>query len=223
MFTDEQQRKVDEVVQTRLARSKKQSDEVIAQLESLKTSAQLTTEERDNLQKQITGMETANMTEKELAAKARKTENTKSAKILDEVTGERDMWKTRFEDSMVRREIVDAASRKDTKAFNPTQIVSNLLEHTTLVETTEDGKGTGTFVARVKFNGRDTENKAIVMDLSVPEALDEMVKMPEHSNLFESGLIDGLGANTIPGTGPLSDASYSTQEAYKKNREKIKS
>ena len=222
MFTPEQQTLIDQKVEDRLARAKKQNEATIKQLETLKSTAKLNEEERNKLQQQINQLETVTMTEKELAAKARKEENEKHARVVDDLTVERDTWRSRFESTTIKREIVDAASRKESRAFNPSQIVSLLAPSTTLVEETEDGKGTGVFVARVKFNGRDSENKPLVMDLTVPEAIDEMQKMPDlYGNLFESGLIDGLGKNNVPGSGALSDASYNSQEAYRKNREAL--
>lgn len=222
-FTPDQQKKVDEIVQKRLARDKKKLDETRKQLETLKSTSKLTAEERDTLQSRIEELETMTMTEKELAAKRAKEESTKHEKQLESVTGERDLWRSRFETSTIEREIVDAASRKETRAYNPSQVVSLLSGNTKLVEEVVDGQPTGKFVTRVRFNGRDSENKPVEMDLTVQQAVDEMLKMPDlYGNLFESGLKDGLGSNNVPGTGPLGATDIKSQADYKKNREKLK-
>ena len=221
LYTEEQQNHINKVVEERVARSKKQNRETIKELQILKSTVKMNDDQRKKLELQIDNLDRAHMTEKELSVKQRKADSDKHDKAVTDLSKERDTWKSLFEDSTIQREILDAASSTDTKAYNPSQIVSLLLENTTLVEETVDGVNTGKFVTRVKFSGRDSENKPLVMDLSVREAVDEMSKMREHTNLFESGLKNGLGKNNVPGSSPLSSASYGNQESYRKNREKI--
>jgi hypothetical protein len=71
--------------------------------------------------------------------------------------------------------------------------------------------------------GRDSENKPMQMDLTVPEAITEMKKMEnEYGNLWKSGLTGGVGSNNTPGTGALTDSVLDSQEAYMKERKRIK-
>lgn len=221
-LTPAQQKHMNEKIEKRIAREKKNNAETIQRLKTLESTIKMSEEERKKLKGEIERLENATLTEKELAAKARKEDAEKSKKAIDELSSERDTWRSRYEDSTIEREILDAATRQETKAWRPAQIVAELRKNTQLVEVTEDGVGTGKYVARVKFEGRDSDNKPLTMDLTVAEAVDEMYKMPDvYGNLFESGLKNGLGSNNIPGTGSLSEASFSSQDAYKKNREKI--
>jgi len=225
-FTPEQQKRIDNIVEKRVSGMKKEQQKTLEQLTQIKKTKDLTAGERDKLQERIDSLEASVMTKEELAAKNKKESDRQHQTELEQVTADRNSWKSRFEVSTIERSILDAASNTadDNPAINPRQIVTELRDKTKLVENTEDGVGTGMFVPRVKFEGQDSEGKPMLMDLTVPEAVTEMKKMDaEYGNLWNSGLTGGVGSNNTPGTeNVLSDASLSSQEAYDKNRQKIK-
>jgi len=228
-FTAEQQKRIDRIVQERVAKVKAtqqaEQQKTIDQLNQLKKTKEMTASERDKLQERIDTLEASYMTKEELAAKTKKEEDLRHETAINTLTQERDDWKKRYTQSTIERAILDAAASKvgENPAINPSQIVTILRGSTNLVEETVDGNGTGKYIPRVKFAGRDSEGKPMEMDLTVPEAIAEMKKMePEYGNLWESGLTGGVGGNNTPGSGPVSEASLDTQEAYMKNRQKIK-
>ena len=220
-LSPEQQAAVDKIVQERVAKLKTENEKMIKQLNQIKQSKSLTDQEKEKLQQQIDDLEAASMTKAELATKAAKEQEKKNQEEIERLTGEATGWKSRYENSTIEREITDAAIRAE--AFRPSQIVTLLHGNTKLVEVMEDGEPTGKFETRIKFGGRDSEGKPMVMDLTVEEAIQEMKKMnEEYGNLFKSGLVNGVGGNNVPGTGPLTSKVLSSQEAYMKQRDKIK-
>lgn len=224
-FTDEQQVYIDKVVEKRVAKLKGEQQKTLDQLTQIKRTKDLTEAERGKLQERIDSLESAVMTKEELAAKNKKEADERHQTELQQVTQDRDSWKSRYEVSTIERSILDAASNTadDNPAINPRQIVTELRNKTHLVEKTEDGQSTGEFVPRVKFNGRDSEGKPMTMDLTVSEAVAEMKKMtPEYGNLFKSGLTGGVGSNNTPGTSSPNAASLKSHEAYMKDRQRIK-
>ena len=224
-FSEEQQKHVDKIVEKRVAKMKDEQQKTINQLNQIKKTKDLTEGERDKLQERINSLEQSVMTKEEIAARNKKEADVKHETELQSLTTERDTWKSRYESSTIERSILDAAANKSdgNPAINPGQIVTILRENTLLVEDTVDGESTGVFVPRVKFAGRDSEGKPMQMDLTVPEAVTEMKKMKsEYGNLWESGLTGGVGSNNEPGTGALSDAVLTSQEAYMKDRQRIK-
>lgn len=219
-WPDDVKAKVQETIKERIDRVKKQHEPIIAELEKLKSLNSLTQQERDKLQSQIKELERATMTKQEIAARERKEAEEKYNQELANTKQEVDVWKSRFMNSTIRREITDAAVQ--SKAYNPTQIVALLEGKTRLVEKTEEGRTTGAFETRVTFEGRDKDGKPMQMDLSVSEAVAEMEKMSEYGNLFESGLKGGLGKNNAPGKNVSLVEALSSQEAYRKQRDEIK-
>ena len=219
MFNQEQ---LEHELGKRLAKEKTRQDELLGELKTVKNLQGLTTDERDSLQERITSIEKANMSKEELAIRDRKEAEVKYQEELKTSKDQAGVWKSRFEESTITRALTDAAAKE--KAFNTSQVVTLLQHNTTLVETTVDGKKTGAFEPRVKFVGRDSDNNALEMDLTVPQAVAEMKKMSsEYGNLFESGLNGGLGgSNAGGGNGKLTDSVLGSQEAYDKNRERIK-
>jgi hypothetical protein len=225
IFTEDQQKQVDKIVEKRVAKMKTEQQKAIDQLNTLKKTTDMTVEERDKLQERITSLEESMMTKEEIAAKNRKEAELKHQTEVQTLEQQLAAWKARYSDSTIERSILDAAANTadDNPAINPSQIVTILRGNTHLVENTVDGTGTGEFVPRVKFMGRDSENKPMQMDLTVPEAITEMKKMEnEYGNLWKSGLTGGVGSNNTPGTGALTDSVLDSQEAYMKERKRIK-
>ena len=222
-LTDAQKKHVEKLIKERVDRVRKQTDLTVKQLETLKQDKALTDKQKQELQQRIDDIEAAHMTKAELAVKERQKEAKKYEQTLAQLQAENKKWQDKFYDTTIRREIVDAAAKAD--AYRVEQVVTILQGKTRLVEITDaNGQGTGEFETRVKFEGRDSANKPMEMDLTVVEAIAEMQKMPaEYGNLFKSGLKDGLGSNTVPGSnGRLTETVLSSQDEYMKNRQRIK-
>jgi len=195
------QKQVDEIIKKRLARERKEKEEVLTQLEQFKKSKSLNEEERTKLQEQIDRLQTSMLTKEELAAKQKKELETKYTKELETTKKEAEAWRTRFTTSTIRRAITDAAV--SANAYRPSQIVALLEPATRLDEVVDDDNNpTGDYKPMVKFQGRDKDDKPVTLDLPIEDALKEMSKMEEdYGNLFRSGATGGVGGAASAGGG----------------------
>jgi len=161
--------------------SQKLSDE----LKALRTRANLSSSERDDLDKRLEQLQGQLMTKEELAKQEREKMSSKHKKEIGTLTGERDEWKTRFTKSTVMRALTDAAVTNN--AFHPSQIVAILGPDTEL---------TGEFEARIKFKDKTDKDEPIVLDLSVGEAVKRMKEIDIYKNLFKDTGVGGIGSNS---------------------------
>ena len=183
---------VDKIVQGRLRKQqgeiKKHTDTIAA----LQGKANITKEERTELETANDSLRTSLMTEKQRAADTQKKEKEKHTSEVTKLTGERDDWKNRFTNSTIDRAIVDAAVVNE--AFVPNQLVSILKPDTNLAEILDDeGKPTGELEPKVRFVDKDKEGKKITLSLTVPEAVKKMTEQDQHLNLFKGKGTGGLG------------------------------
>ena len=188
----------------------------ISELEQLKRSASLTTDEKAGLEKKITELQDSMLTKDELAKKEKDKLLTDHKKQVDGLTGEKELWKGRFTDSTISRGITDAAVVGE--AFSPAQVVALLKPHARLVEVADaEGKTTGDFAIKIKFTGADKDGKPVQLDLTPDEAIKQMKEMPDHyGNLFKSTMSGGLGGTGGKGGGggrtksptEMTDAEY---------------
>lgn len=226
VFTDDQQKRVDKIVEERLARERKKQEPVIAELEQLKKNHDLSVKDRETLNKQIKTMQQAHMSKEEIALQAKQELEDRLQRDLEGQREETERWQTLYTDATIERAIADEAV--SAEAYRPKQIVSLLRSNTELIkELKADGNETGNLVPSVTLMGHDAEGKAIEMKLTVKDAIKQMKedKTGDFSNLFKSGLTGGVGGNTVPGdSGVLTDERVTnmSQAEYLKNREAIK-
>lgn len=165
------------------------------ELEALKQKSTLSDEERTALETRIETLRTESLSKEELA----KREKDKILKLHEtektSLTGERDLWKSRYTDASIVRSISDAAS--EFKSYRPSQIVAILRPNTRLVEALDDaGKPSGNFIAKVTLSDVDKEGKPVTLDVSVSDAVKRMKEMEEYANLFISEGTGGVGGST---------------------------
>lgn len=193
---------------------------VIGQLENLKKNVEMTAQQKEALEKQIEELRNASLTKEEQL----KREQEKAAKVYaeekEQLRKQAETWQQRYANETVRRSILDAAVQNE--AFNPEQLVNILRGDTRLTEATdEEGKPTGDFIAKTRFNDIGKDGKPVLLDMTVPEAIKRMKESPDRfGNLFKSGATGGLGATTKPGSKgvkieDLTPAQY--RELRKKN------
>ncbi len=87
--------------------------------------------------------------------------------------------------------------------------------------TDAEGKVTDDFTPKVKFNDVDEQQKPIILDLSVPEAIKRMKEIAKYGHLFKSTAKGGLGGNTdtsVSGKVDTSKLSYEQYQAYRKKQ-----
>ncbi len=192
MFTQEQ---VNQFLAAEKRKTQGAYEKRIAQLESLRDSANLTQQQVEELNKQIEDMQTEFKTKEQLAQE-QKTKMEKDYQTkLSAAEESAKTWQTKFSNMVIKNSIISAAS--DNEAFSADQIFAILNPVTRLVEVKVDGKKTGDFETRVKFTGTDEEGKPVELDLTPSEAVKRMSGMEKYANLFKSNLKGGLGDFTV--------------------------
>lgn len=176
-------------------------DKTYAELEAVKSKANLTSQERQELETRMEDMRNAHMTQAEiLKQNAERDKKTFEGK-LSTAEKEAQAWRARFTASTISRDITGAAVKSD--AFNPSQIVALLTPDTRLVEDTDaEGKPNGVFVAKVKITDKDKDGKTITLDLPVDEAVKKLTEKDEFANLFKGKGTGGLGGQNRDGKAP---------------------
>ncbi|MCK5019888.1 MAG: hypothetical protein KAS32_22725 [Candidatus Peribacteraceae bacterium] len=216
-------------INTALAKQKrdnqKANQEIVDELEAIKSKADLTKQERDDLDARIKKMKTANMTKDELAKQDRLKADNEHTEALSEVTKSRDTWKGRYTQETIDRSIIDAAVGND--ALVPEQIIA-ILQSKTQLEEVQDAEGnkTGNYVPKVDFEVTDDEGKTKTLKLTVPEAVKKMREIGKYQNLFKIEGSGGLNQFNKPGssgTGQIDVKKISRDPAaYRKAREEKK-
>lgn len=196
------------------------TQKAIDELNALKERANITANERAELESRIEEMSNQLLTKEELAKKDLAKAEKKSKEIQESLTVDRDFWKNRYTQETIDRAIIGAAVEHN--AFNPEQIVAMLGPHTRLVEESDDeGKPNGQYATIVKFADTDDEGKPITLDLSVKDAVKRMTEIDKFLNLFKTEGQGGLGAHSKAGGKPLNIAEIAKDPAkYREWRKK---
>jgi hypothetical protein len=194
-------------------RQKKANEATIKQLEDLKKTAQLTAEEKERLETRIEDLKNESLTKEQIAKKEAKKEAERIEREKEQLHKEALKWKSKYEESTIDRELLDAAG---TDAYNPTQFLDILRPKTRLVEELdEDNQPTGRWIAKVRLSGKDKDGKAITFDLTPPEAVKQMKEMSDdYGNLFRSGANSGTGGNNNSSVKRSGSPPLGNQAAY---------
>jgi len=199
------------------ARTQRALDE----LNALKSKANITTKERQELEGRIDELNNALLTKDEIAKKDALKLQKKFEVEVAALSTDRETWRNRYTESTIMRSITDAAV--EHKALVPSQIVAILRPSTRLIEAVdEEGKPNGKFDAKVKLEDVNDKGEPVTLDLTVAEAVKRMREMETHQNLFQSDGAGGLGSQNRSGskgkTVTLADAAKQGPEAYRKAR-----
>lgn len=187
------QDQVNTLLATDRRKGQEQNAKTIKQLEELQRTVKMSAEQKGSLETQLEELRTANLTTEERARREGERLKNEHAVSLKNMEVDRDGWKGKFVGHKVTRDITDAAV--GVKAFSPHQIVSMLERSAHLTEIELDGKPTGDFLTKIKFNDTDKDGKPVVLDLTVTEVLKRMKELPEKfGNLFVDEKTGGLGA-----------------------------
>jgi hypothetical protein len=221
-FSTEQ---VNKIVQERLAKAQKKHQEnskkMEVQLQQLLASQSLTAEERSNLENQLEDLRKQFRTKEEQAKIEKKELQTRFETDLDEAKKAAVHWENKYKSSTIKRALQDAATQED--AFKPSQVVTLLLEHTKLVEATdENGKGLGKLIPMVDLPDVEAETLKPIVTQRTPE--DAVKRLKElDPNLFKANIVAGVGGSsatggTTPGSDGKVDAKDLTPAQYAKLR-----
>jgi hypothetical protein len=205
----------------------KQNQELVNQLETLKTNTKLTTEEKQALQDRIDALSTQHMTEQQKLQAALDKTSKESKVQVEALTTESKKWQGEYQRLLVTQGIIAGAVEHKAADRTGEQLAAMLLPRAKVVEKLDDsGQPTGIFEAKLPVTVIDPKTKKpVVVELPIVEAIGKMREDPKNSNLF---LIDGKpgfggtnGGSGGNGTGkPAFDPKMSPSD-YRKNRAEI--
>lgn len=212
-FTQEQ---LDKIVEDRLKRVKDSQKSAITELEALKSKAQLTQQERDELETRLEGMRNEFLTKEELSSKEKSKLEKQFKDETERLSKQAQDWQNRYTNETITRSITDAAAKH--VAYNPGQVVALLRQDTKLVDVLdENGKPTGNLIPKVKFADKDKDGKPVTLELEVDQAVKRMTELEEFANLFKDSSSGGVGGRNVPKGQPL-DIKKMSPEQYRKAR-----
>jgi len=166
----------------------------LEELEAVKAKAQLSENERTELDSRIELLNNTLLTKEEIALKEKNTLEKKYKTDFDALTEKHSTLESKYNEETITRAITDASVSTDIDAFNPAQIVAILKPNTQLVEVLdENGKPTGAFKPMVKFDDINEDGKPVTLDLTILEACKRMTEMDNFLNLFKGKGTGGTG------------------------------
>ena len=211
-------------VNTMMAEEKRKTTDrhkkLISDLDEAKKGASVTAEDRAALEQRIEDLQNANLTSEEKQKRAADRTKKEYDGKVDVLTEDRNLWQTKHAELMIDTAITKSASME--KAFYTEQISAILVPKTRLFESLDgEGKPSGNFEPKVSFPDTDKEDKPIVLELSVPEAVKRMKELPQYGNLFEGDKRSGIGGQgSSSGGGKIDLAKLAREDmaGYRKLR-----
>jgi len=210
-FTPEQQEKVNKILANEKRQHQAKFEKLEASLTQLAEDKNLSEQDREKLAKEAEDLRKQLRTKETQAEVDRENAEAKYKNELEETRAAAEKWEGMFKQSTVQRELLDAAAAGD--AYEPSQIVQLLMPNTELKE--EEGR----FKVMINFQDVDEKTGDPIETLRTPqEAVNRMKELKRSRNLFNSGVVSGIGGENIAGqTGDL-DVSNLTPEQYRKIR-----
>jgi phage-related minor tail protein len=220
---------VNRIVEERLAKDRKVRADKMRELEGkyeeLLKNRNLSEQERDTLQQSLEDVRKQLRTKEQQLAHERKQLEEQFTQRLTESDKKAEVWENRYREETINRALQDAAVGQE--AYNPRQIVTQLRPWTKLAEDVDKtGKPSGNFKVMIDFPEVDAQTgEPTVIQATPSEILKKMKEMSEYANLFKSGVVSGLGANSA--TGGLASGANGrvalrklTPQQYRELREK---
>jgi len=180
-------------------------------LKSLNENNSLSEQEKEKLNSEIEDLRKSLRTKETNAEAERKRQAEQYKNELKQQQENAARWEKMFKQSTVDRNLLDAAVSGD--AYEPSQIVTILKPWTQLKE--EEGK----FKTMISFQDVDEKTGEPIETLRTPqEAVNRMKELKKFQNLFNSGVVPGIGGtNSGISEGDI-DVSSLTPEQYRKIR-----
>lgn len=194
----------------------------VSELEQLKKSKTLTIKEKESLEKRIDDLQAQYLTVEEKARRDQEAAEKIRSEEITVLTADRDSWQLKHSELVIDTAITKAAA--DYKALFHEQITALLTPKTKLIEKLDDeGKPTGDYEPKVAFPDKDKDEKPIILELTVSEAVKRMKELEKYGNLFEGGKTGGLGGTGSTTSGKAIDLIKIAKEdpaAYRELRKK---
>jgi len=169
------------------------NQELIEQLTSLRETATMSTQAKEELEARIEELQTQYMSKEELTKRESDKMSKTHAKEIEKLTSETQKWQKLYANSTTQRALLDAAI--EGEAIQPSQIVAMLGQATQIVEERDDtGQGTGIYKTIVTFQDVNEDGNPVELKLSPKEVIKRMKELPDlFGNLFKGDLLGGLG------------------------------
>jgi chromosome segregation ATPase len=191
----------------------------IEDLETLKKSKSLSEQEKASLTSRIEELQTQIMTKEQLAEKDKQKIEKDYKKQIEQLSSERDAWKSRHDNTLIVNAIQKAAAEHG--AFDIGQIVALVRADDPRVaeELDENGESKGIYTPRVKIvDYDDKQKKEVTLDLTITEAVKRMKEKPENFNLFKDTSQGGLGLDSGTGRSDVNSPPLNDPAAYRRWR-----
>lgn len=212
-----------------LAKDRKKHQEankkLAADLEKFKSTAQLTVQEKEDLEKRIANLKGEVESKEKLAQKDLAKTKKQFAEQLAKQEETAKMWEARFKQATLTRAITDAAVKHE--AFDSGQIIAliNSFNPEVVEDLDDEGNGKGTFTPKVKYQDTDKDGNPTTLTLDVFEAVKRMKEnTSSYGNLFKDTSTGGLGGSSGTPGKDLGDIDFYkiTPEEYRtKYRNKV--
>ncbi len=215
------QTQIDQIVEKRVAKMKQQNRQTLTQLETLQSSTKMDTEGREALEIELEELRVRTLSQDEIQKREAKKVADKYTTDLKTAQEDSTIWQDRYNSLRITHEINAAAAKNKVVSQSLPMVEAFLRPNTKLVEGRDDnGNATGTFEPVVDFTDIDSEGKAIVVQMSIPDTIKRMSELPDqYGNLFEGQKISGTGGTSgSAGTTGTIDPSKLDTEAYLKLR-----
>lgn len=210
LFTQEE---VDRMIVKRNKTLDQKHQQLETQYKKALEDKNLTEANKADLQAQLEELQNSRLSEKEKLAKEQKKAEEKYQTDLGVVTAERDSYKERFEITLKKRALLDAAVKHD--AYSPGQIVELLSAKTKIVEVKDDD-GTVDYVPKVDWSETTSDGQVLKLQKSPEEVVEAMKEdVDTFGNLFRANIARGVGEGTGKATeksGKINPAKLSTEE-----------
>lgn len=218
------QAELNSVLKREKEKFRKEREKLVSQLEDMqaKVGKGMSADEREALEQQIEELRIASMTTEEQARRQKDKLDKEWQTKFQQKEEEARTWQSRHQALLIGYEI-NKASIKHEVLENSVEFVEALLgPRTRLVEGKDEdtGKPNGVFTPMVKIDSVDKDNKPIILDLSIGDAVKHMKETPDrYGNLFKGAAAGGVGGTTGK-PGKKANIANMTTEEYLAARKK---
>lgn len=219
-FTPEQQKHIDKLINTRFAKQKSENETLVKQLETIKQRADMTAQEKAQIESQIERLKTEHMSKEEIQQREYKTSLDRLSSEAKAANESAAKSKTLLEKYVINAELTNAASA--AKAYRSSQIVSMFTGSSKVVPQMDaEGKPIpDAFQVKMTLN---LDGKAL--EVTPAEAMKLLKESADYANLFAGEGNGGLGNNGQSKTGEIDAAQIQkwmeSGEEYTKHRTEI--
>jgi hypothetical protein len=201
-FSPEQQAELNRILADEKRKHQANTQKAIDELELLRTKADMTEKDRNELDARMQTLRDTLKTREEQEREARQKLERDYKKQLEETSAAAKNWEQKYTTSTIRTALVTEAAA--VNAYDPGQILAIIGPDTSLEEKLDsEGKPTGELVPVVTWRD-EKDGQPITLKLSPKEAVKRMSESDRFLNLFKGKGSGGAGGGSGRPAGPLS-------------------